>query len=39
LEPGDVISTGTPGAGVIESGDHVRAAVEGFGSVGADVVR
>ncbi|WP_435117759.1 fumarylacetoacetate hydrolase family protein [Halolamina sp. C58] len=39
LEPGDVISTGTPGAGVIEPGDHVRAEVEGFGSVGADVVR
>jgi len=39
LEPGDVISTGTPGAGVIEPGDHVQAAVEGFGSVGADVVR
>ena len=39
LEPGDVISTGTPGAGVIEPGSHVRAEVEGFGSVEADVVR
>lgn len=39
LEPGDVISTGTPGAGVIEPGSHVRAEVEGFGSVTADVVR
>jgi 2-keto-4-pentenoate hydratase/2-oxohepta-3-ene-1,7-dioic acid hydratase in catechol pathway len=39
LEPGDVISTGTPGAGVIEPGSHVRAEVEGIGSVAADVVR
>lgn len=39
LEPGDVISTGTPGAGVIEPGSHVRAEVEGIGSVEADVVR
>ena len=39
LEPGDVISTGTPGAGVIEPGDRVRAEVEGIGSVAADVVR
>ncbi|MBP1986132.1 fumarylacetoacetate hydrolase family protein [Halolamina salifodinae] len=39
LEPGDVISTGTPGAGVIEPGSHVRAAVEGIGAVAADVVR
>ncbi|GAB7094211.1 hypothetical protein JCM30237_13630 [Halolamina litorea] len=39
LEPGDVISTGTPGAGVIKPGSHVRAEVEGFGSVAADVVR
>ena len=39
LEPGDVISTGTPGAGVIEPGSHVRAEVEGFGRVESDVVR
>ena len=39
LEPGDVISTGTPGAGVIDPGSRVRAEVEGFGSVAADVVR
>ncbi|WP_122090759.1 fumarylacetoacetate hydrolase family protein [Halalkalicoccus subterraneus] len=38
LEAGDVISTGTPGAGVISSGDRVRAHVEGIGSVEADVV-
>ncbi|MFB6170153.1 MAG: fumarylacetoacetate hydrolase family protein [Haloarculaceae archaeon] len=38
LEPGDVISTGTPGAGVIEAGDHVRAEVDGVGTVEADVV-
>jgi 2-keto-4-pentenoate hydratase/2-oxohepta-3-ene-1,7-dioic acid hydratase in catechol pathway len=38
LEPGDVISTGTPGAGVIAPGDRVRAEVEGIGSVTADVV-
>ncbi|MFT4933297.1 MAG: 2-keto-4-pentenoate hydratase/2-oxohepta-3-ene-1,7-dioic acid hydratase in catechol pathway [Natronomonas sp.] len=39
LQPGDVISTGTPGAGVIEPGSHVRAEVEGVGSVAADVSR
>ncbi|QKY21112.1 fumarylacetoacetate hydrolase family protein [Halolamina sp. CBA1230] len=39
LEPGDVISTGTPGAGVIEPGSHVRAEVEGIDGVEADVVR
>lgn len=38
LEPGDVISTGTPGAGVISPGDRVRSEVEGIGSVAADVV-
>jgi 2-keto-4-pentenoate hydratase/2-oxohepta-3-ene-1,7-dioic acid hydratase in catechol pathway len=38
LEPGDVISTGTPGAHRIESGDTVRAEVDGVGSVSADVV-
>jgi 2-keto-4-pentenoate hydratase/2-oxohepta-3-ene-1,7-dioic acid hydratase in catechol pathway len=39
LEPGDVISTGTPGAHPIEPGDHVRAEVGRIGSVTADVVR
>jgi 2-keto-4-pentenoate hydratase/2-oxohepta-3-ene-1,7-dioic acid hydratase in catechol pathway len=38
LEPGDLLSTGTPGAGVIAAGDRVRAEVEGIGSVEADVV-
>jgi 2-keto-4-pentenoate hydratase/2-oxohepta-3-ene-1,7-dioic acid hydratase in catechol pathway len=39
LEPGDVISTGTPGAGVIEAGDSVTAAVDGVGTASATVVR
>jgi 2-keto-4-pentenoate hydratase/2-oxohepta-3-ene-1,7-dioic acid hydratase in catechol pathway len=39
LEPGDVISTGTPGAHPIEPGDRVRAEVDRIGSVAADVVR
>ncbi len=39
LEPGDVISTGTPGAKPISPGDTARAVVEGVGSVEADVVR
>jgi 2-keto-4-pentenoate hydratase/2-oxohepta-3-ene-1,7-dioic acid hydratase in catechol pathway len=39
LEPGDVISTGTPGAHRIGPGDHVRADVDRIGSVTADVVR
>jgi len=39
LRPGDVISTGTPGAHPIEPGDEVRAEVDGVGSVNADVVR
>lgn len=39
LEPGDVISTGTPGAHPIDPGDTVRAEVDGVGSVAADVVR
>lgn len=39
LEPGDVISTGTPGAVAIEPGDSVRAEVDRVGSVAADVVR
>ena len=39
LEPGDLISTGTPGAYPVEPGDSVRAEVEGVGTVTADVVR
>jgi 2-keto-4-pentenoate hydratase/2-oxohepta-3-ene-1,7-dioic acid hydratase in catechol pathway len=39
LQPGDVISTGTPGAYPIEPGNVVRAEVDGLGSVEADVVR
>jgi len=39
LEPGDVISTGTPGAHPIGPSDHVRAEVDRIGSVAADVVR
>ena len=39
LRPGDVISTGTPGASVIEPGDTVRAEVDRVGSVSAPVVR
>lgn len=39
LEPGDVVSTGTPGAHPIEPGDRVRAEVDRIGSVAADVVR
>ncbi|HET7323014.1 MAG TPA: fumarylacetoacetate hydrolase family protein [Halococcus sp.] len=38
LEPGDLISTGTPGAARIEPGDSVRAVVEDVGSVSANVV-
>jgi 2-keto-4-pentenoate hydratase/2-oxohepta-3-ene-1,7-dioic acid hydratase in catechol pathway len=39
LEPGDLISTGTPGAVPIEPGDGVHATVDGVGTVSADVVR
>lgn len=39
LEPGDIISTGTPGAQRIEPGDIVSARVEDIGSVDAAVVR
>lgn len=38
LEPGDLISTGTPGAVVVEGGDRIRAEVDGVGTVAADVV-
>ena len=39
LRPGDVISTGTPGAHVITPGDTVRAAVEDVGTLSAEVVQ
>lgn len=39
LEPGDLFSTGTPGAAHIEPGDDVRAVVESVGSVEAPVTR
>jgi 2-keto-4-pentenoate hydratase/2-oxohepta-3-ene-1,7-dioic acid hydratase in catechol pathway len=39
LRPGDLFSTGTPGAAPIEPGDHVRATVESVGSVEAPVTR
>jgi len=39
LEPGDLISTGTPGAYPIGPGDVVRAEVDRIGTVTADVVR
>ncbi|WP_254532691.1 fumarylacetoacetate hydrolase family protein [Natrinema gelatinilyticum] len=39
LQPGDLFSTGTPGAEPIEPGDRVRATVETIGAVDAPVVR
>jgi 2-keto-4-pentenoate hydratase/2-oxohepta-3-ene-1,7-dioic acid hydratase in catechol pathway len=39
FEPGDIISTGTPGAAVIEPGDTVSTRIETVGSVTTDVVR
>lgn len=39
LEPGDVISTGTPGAKHIVPGDNVQAKIDCLGTVSADVVR
>lgn len=39
LAPGDLFSTGTPGAAAIEPGDEVRATVESIGSVSAPVTR
>lgn len=39
LEPGDIISTGTPGAGVISEGDEVRAEIDQVGTVVSDVVQ
>ena len=39
LEPGDVISTGTPGAHPLSPGDSVTAAVSDVGTLEANVVR
>lgn len=39
LEPGDLFSTGTPGAASISPGDEVQAVVESIGSVHAPVTR
>jgi 2-keto-4-pentenoate hydratase/2-oxohepta-3-ene-1,7-dioic acid hydratase in catechol pathway len=39
LEPGDIISTGTPGAHPIEPDDEVRTEINRIGSVTANVVR
>ena len=39
LQPGDLLSTGTPGAAPIEVGDTVRATVESIGSVEVPVTR
>lgn len=40
LEPGDIISTGTPaGVGPLENGDHVEIEVEGVGVLEHDVVQ
>jgi len=39
LRPGDLFSTGTPGAAPIDPGDEVRAVVESIGTVAAPVTR
>jgi len=39
LHPGDLFSTGTPGAAPIEPGDEVRAHVDAIGSANASVTR
>ena len=39
LEPGDLFSTGTPGAAPIDPGDEVRSIVDDVGTVSAPVVR
>lgn len=39
LYPGDIISTGTPGAVVIEDGDLVECRIEGLGSLSNPVAR
>lgn len=38
LKPGDVICTGTPGAGPVEDGSNVTTRVSGIGTVSASVV-
>lgn len=38
LSPGDIISTGTPGAHPISAGDHVEARIDGVGNLEADVI-
>ncbi len=39
LEPGDVLSTGTPaGVGALADGDHVEVEIEGIGTLEHDVV-
>lgn len=38
LEPGDVISTSTPGAHPLSPGDQIRVAVDDVGSLDADVI-
>jgi 2-keto-4-pentenoate hydratase/2-oxohepta-3-ene-1,7-dioic acid hydratase in catechol pathway len=38
LEPGDVVSTGTPeGVGPLSDGDHVEIEVEGVGTLEHDI--
>lgn len=37
--PGDIISTGTPGAGVIDDGDIVRSSIDGFHSLEVSVAK
>ncbi len=39
LQPGDIISTGTPGAHPISEGDTISAEVDGLGSLTATVVK
>lgn len=38
LSPGDIISTGTPGAYPINAGDHVEARIDRIGTLEADVI-
>ena len=38
LEPGDIISTGTPGALRISSGDVIKCQVDNIGSVSSNVI-
>jgi 2-keto-4-pentenoate hydratase/2-oxohepta-3-ene-1,7-dioic acid hydratase in catechol pathway len=39
LETGDLLSTGTPGAGIVSPGSVVRAEIDGLPTLQADVVR